>query len=139
MKKFGIEFDIYAKTDVQGSEKNELFARLTDLDLKPVGKGEVRWNFEKFLIGKDGKPIARFRSNVSPTDKQIVSQIRSALGLPEEKQAEENRSDKKPKDDKKSDTKKSDASENGSKKKSDNQHDDDSKSSSPSSQPDKKS
>lgn len=81
-EKFGVEFDIFSKVDVKGSQQQELFARLTRVDLEPAGKGDIKWNFEKFLVGKDGKPIARFRSNVSPKDNRLVEKVRSALGLP---------------------------------------------------------
>ena len=80
-KKFGIEFDLYAKVQVKGKKQVELFKRLTDCNLAPAGKGAIHWNFEKFLIGKDGKPIARFRSNVSPDDERIVSRLEAALGI----------------------------------------------------------
>ena len=95
--KFGIDFDMYSKTHVRGGKQAKLFKRLTELDLKPAGKGEVKWNFEKFLIGKDGQPLSRFRSNISPDDKRIVSQIRSALGMePEQPVAEEKSADVEP-------------------------------------------
>ncbi len=106
--KFGIEFDMFAKVDVKGDNQVELFKQLTKCELEPAGKGAIRWNFEKFLIGKDGKPIARFRSNVSPNDEVIVSKIKSALGIEivEEKEGaksgEKERNDAKVKQDKKS-------------------------------------
>ena len=84
--KFDVEFDIFSKIDVKGSKRKELFTRLTRYDLKPAGKGDIKWNFEKFLVGKDGQPIARFRSNVSPKDKRLVAEIRAALGLPKLKE-----------------------------------------------------
>lgn len=80
-KKFGIEFDLFAKVDVKGAKQAELFKRLTKCNLAPAGKGAIHWNFEKFLIDKDGKPIARFRSNVSPDDDKIVSKLKAALGI----------------------------------------------------------
>lgn len=91
-KKFGIQFDMYSKVKVKGEQKAELFKRLTKCNLAPAGQGEVRWNFEKFLVGKDGKPLARFRSNVAPDDDAIVSKLRAALGIEEEK----NKPDSKP-------------------------------------------
>ncbi len=80
-EKFGIEFDMYAKVEVKGKKQVELFRQLTKSKLAPAGKGDIRWNFEKFLIDKEGKPIARFRSNVSPDDEAIVSKIKAALGM----------------------------------------------------------
>jgi len=87
-KKFGIEFDLYSKVKVKGTKQAELFKRLTDCNLAPAGKGAIHWNFEKFLIGKDGKPIARFRSNVSPDDERIVSKLEAALGLDKKEKAD---------------------------------------------------
>ena len=80
-EKFGIEFAMFSKVKVKGKTQVELYKRLTRCELAPVGKGPVRWNFEKFIVGKDGKPIARFRSNVSPTDEKIVAQVKAALGI----------------------------------------------------------
>ncbi len=88
-KKFGIEFDMFAKVDVKGDNQVELFKQLTKCDLAPAGKGPVKWNFEKFLIGKDGKPFARFRSNVAPDDEVIVSKISAALGIAGDKKKED--------------------------------------------------
>ena len=83
-EKFGIEFDLFSKVHVKGKQQAEFFKRLTNCNLAPAGKGAIYWNFEKFLIGKDGKPIARFRSNVSPDDDKIVSKLKAALGIKDE-------------------------------------------------------
>jgi len=80
-QKYGIEFDLFSKVEVKGAGQVELFKRLTGCELKPAGKGPVQWNFEKFIVGKDGKPFARFRSNISPDDEKIVSKLRAALGI----------------------------------------------------------
>ncbi len=80
-KRFGITFDMFSKTTVKGKRQAEFFKTLTTQKLGPVGSGDIKWNFEKFLIGKDGKPIARFASNVSPDSKLIVSRIEAALGI----------------------------------------------------------
>lgn len=78
-KRFGIAFDIFSKVDVKGKKQAELFKRLTAMPLEPAGKGDIKWNFEKFIIGKDGKPIARFRSDVHPHSDEIVNTIKEAL------------------------------------------------------------
>jgi len=88
-EKFGIEFDMFAKVKVKGRQQAKLFRLLTKHELAPVGQGDIKWNFEKFLIGKDGKPFARFRSNVSPDDEVIVAKIRAALGIEEVKEKED--------------------------------------------------
>ena len=97
-KRFGIEFDLYAKVDVKGDKQAELFKRLTDYDLAPAGKGAIYWNFEKFIIGKDGKPIARFRSNVSPDDERIVSKLKAALAVNDKNKEDAKKEDVKKKE-----------------------------------------
>lgn len=121
-EKFGIKFDMFSKVDVNGKNQAELFKRLTNFDLAPAGKGKVHWNFEKFLVGKDGKPCARFRSNVSPDDKVVVTKIKEALGIKEEKKkdpkddAGKEKADKKPAEKKPADTKKPAVESSGKKK-----------------------
>lgn len=79
-KNYGVEFDMLAKVDVKGDAQSRLYAHLTGLDLKPVGKGDVKWNFEKILLDRAGTPIARFGSKVKPDSKDVVSAIETALG-----------------------------------------------------------
>ena len=74
-KNYGVEFTMFEKDDAC-----DLYKYLTDQEAKPKGKGPVRWNFEKFLVGKDGKVIARFGSGTSPDDKELVALIEKALG-----------------------------------------------------------
>ena len=96
-KKFGIEFDMFAKVQVKGKNQVELYRRLTGHDLAPAGKGDVRWNFEKFLVGKDGKPLARFRSNIAPDDKTLIAKLETALGIKQKKAEEEKAEEEKTK------------------------------------------
>ncbi|WP_337864754.1 glutathione peroxidase [Ignavibacterium sp.] len=75
--KYNVTFRLFDKIDVNGNNKSPLYALLTD---NPVtGKGDIKWNFEKFVIGKNGKIIARFPSSVEPTSDKIVSLIESEL------------------------------------------------------------
>ncbi len=78
-EKFGVTFDLFAKSDVNGEERNELYKSLCDLDLQPKGKGDVSWNFEKFVISRAGQPVGRFASRVSPTDDEFVSLLKQEL------------------------------------------------------------
>ncbi|MFK7767326.1 MAG: glutathione peroxidase [Mariniblastus sp.] len=77
--KFGVEFDMFAKSDVNGNDQSELYKYLTSLDLKPVGKGPVKWNFEKIILDKSGTPVARFGTRESPDSEAIVNVIETAL------------------------------------------------------------
>lgn len=75
--KYNVTFRLFDKIDVNGNNKSPLYAILTD---NPVtGKGDIKWNFEKFVVGKNGKIIARFPSSVEPTSEKLVSLIESEL------------------------------------------------------------
>lgn len=78
---YGVKFDMMSKVDVNGKDQHPLYKHLNGLDLKPKGSGDVKWNFEKFVIGKDGTPIARFGSRTKPDSKEFVAAIDSALGV----------------------------------------------------------
>lgn len=75
---YGVEFPMFSKVSVKGSDQHELFTYLTSLD-NPDFTGDINWNFEKFLISKEGKLLRRFRSNVKPQSKEIVSAIEKEL------------------------------------------------------------
>ncbi|XXV11212.1 glutathione peroxidase [Sorangium sp. So ce1335] len=77
--KFGVSFPMFSKIPVKGGNKHPLYAFLTRS--APGGEAqEVKWNFTKFLIGKDGSVIARFESSVAPDDPKLTQAIDSALG-----------------------------------------------------------
>jgi glutathione peroxidase len=78
-KNYGVQFDMFSKIDVLGSTKAPLYKYLTSPQTNPKFAGEVEWNFEKFLIGRDGRVIARFRSPVEPLSKEMTSAIEAAL------------------------------------------------------------
>ena len=77
--KYGVEFEMLEKVDVNGKSQCELYKYLTGFDTKPVGKGPVKWNFEKIVVDASGTPIARFGSKVKPNDSKLVTTIESAL------------------------------------------------------------
>jgi glutathione peroxidase len=74
--KFAVTFPMFSKMPVKGAGKSELYAFLTSSAAPP---GEVKWNFEKFLIGKDGKVAGRFPSNVEPGSPELRAAIDAAL------------------------------------------------------------
>lgn len=74
--KFNVKFPMFAKGVVKGPEKQPLFAELIAQAPK---SGEIKWNFEKFLIDAQGKVVARFDSGVTPEDKQVTAAIEKAL------------------------------------------------------------
>ncbi len=73
--KFGVTFPLFAKTKVLGPDKSPVYAFLT----KSTGGDEVGWNFEKFLVGKNGLVIERYSSNVKPLSSQLTEEIEKAL------------------------------------------------------------
>ena len=77
--RFDVTFDLFAKSDVNGDERNDLYKSLCGLDLQPKGKGDVSWNFEKFIIDRSGQPVGRFSSRVSPTDDEFVTVLKQEL------------------------------------------------------------
>ena len=79
-KNYGVTFDMFAKIDVNGDKAAPFFKHLTALETKPKGSGKVSWNFEKFLIGRDGSVVGRFAPTTAPDGDELVKQIESALG-----------------------------------------------------------
>lgn len=73
--KFSVTFPMFSKIPVKGGGKDPLYAFLTQA---PPGE-EVKWNFEKFLLSKDGAVIGRFKSAVDPEDPQLAKAIEGAL------------------------------------------------------------
>ena len=74
---YGVTFKLFDKIKVLGPDKSPLYAVLTDNSV--TGKGDVKWNFEKFLIDRDGKIVARFGNKVQPTSEKVVSAIETQL------------------------------------------------------------
>lgn len=75
---YGVDFPMFEKTEVKGDNQSELFKYLTTAE-NPDIKGNIRWNFEKFLVDGDGKLVRRFRSMAKPTGKKIVEAIDQTL------------------------------------------------------------
>jgi glutathione peroxidase len=77
---YGVSFPMFAKLKVRGRGQHPLYAELTKAQ-DPNGKaGGVKWNFEKFLINREGEVVGRFRSKTTPDDPSVLSAIESALG-----------------------------------------------------------
>jgi glutathione peroxidase len=76
---YGVTFPLFAKLDVKGSHQHPLYEILSEAADDAGKAGNVKWNFEKFLIGRDGKVVRRFRSKVVPEDPQLVGAIDSLL------------------------------------------------------------
>ncbi len=75
--KFNVTFPMFDKLHVKGPEQHPLYAALTGKEA--AFPGDVKWNFGKFLIGKDGKILKRFDSKVTPDSPEMVQAIETAL------------------------------------------------------------
>ncbi|HLK67899.1 MAG TPA: glutathione peroxidase [Bryobacteraceae bacterium] len=78
-RKYSVTFPMYSKISVKGDDKAPLYQFLTDKQAHPETGGEIKWNFTKFLVGKDGKVIARFESPVKPESPEVTAAIEKAL------------------------------------------------------------
>ena len=76
-KNHGVSFPMFAKISVHGDDKAPLYAWLTHSNSALAG--DVKWNFEKFLVGRDGSVIARFPSKVLPDAPELTKAIEAAL------------------------------------------------------------
>ncbi|MDB4412964.1 glutathione peroxidase [Pirellulaceae bacterium] len=76
---YGVEFDMLEKVDVNGDKACDFYKHLTSLETKPAGKGNIKWNFEKFLIDRKGNVIHRMPPTTSPDDDGLVNAIKLEL------------------------------------------------------------
>jgi glutathione peroxidase len=76
---YGISFPMTEKLDVNGPERHPLYGTLTATADREGEAGDVQWNFEKFLISADGRPVARFRPTVEPESQELTDAIESEL------------------------------------------------------------
>jgi len=77
---FLVNFPLFKKIEVKGPEQHEIYKFLTDPATNPDFPGEITWNFEKFIIGKNGKIVARLAPKVTPEDPELITAIEKALG-----------------------------------------------------------
>jgi glutathione peroxidase len=75
--KYGVTFPLFEKLHVKGQEQHPLYGALTGAG-SPF-PGDIKWNFGKFIIGKDGKILKRFDSRAKPDSQEVTSAIESAL------------------------------------------------------------
>jgi glutathione peroxidase len=75
--KYQVTFPMFDKLDVNGEHRHPLYQQLAG-DGSPF-PGKIRWNFTKFLIGRDGKILARFDSKVKPDAEELTKAVEAAL------------------------------------------------------------
>lgn len=76
---YGVDFPMFEKIAVTGAEKDPLYKYLTEKETNPEFAGEVAWNFNKFLVDRKGKVVARFASQDYPEAENVVKAIEDAL------------------------------------------------------------
>lgn len=77
--KFHVTFPMFEKIVVAGTDMHPLYKFLTEKETNPEFSGKITWNFNKFLIGRDGKVVARFGSKTTPEHKDVTAAIEKAL------------------------------------------------------------
>jgi glutathione peroxidase len=78
--KYDVTFSLFAKIDVNGSQRSPIYEWLTSRPTEPDGPGDIVWNFAKFVVGPDGDVVARFSPPTAPKDETLVSAIEQSLG-----------------------------------------------------------
>ncbi|MFG2791434.1 glutathione peroxidase [Streptomyces sp. NPDC048419] len=76
---YGVSFPMTEKVEVNGDGRHPLYDRLTGFADAEGHTGDIRWNFEKFLIGRDGKVVARFSPQTEPEAAELVAAVEGAL------------------------------------------------------------
>jgi len=77
--KFDVKFDMMSKVSVKDPDKAPLYKDLTSKEKNGDFGGEIGWNFTKFIVGKDGKVVARFDSKTKPDDPKVTEVIEKEL------------------------------------------------------------
>ncbi|MDQ0754354.1 glutathione peroxidase [Arthrobacter sp. B3I4] len=77
-RNFGVTFPLTTKANVRGKNQHPLYAQLTRFK-NGLLPGLVKWNFEKFLVNREGKVVARFAPTTEPDAPEVVEAIRKAL------------------------------------------------------------
>lgn len=78
-RNFGVTFPLTVKADVRGRSQHPLYAELTKFKTGLL-PGLVKWNFEKFLVNREGEVVARFAPTVEPDSAEVIDAIEGALG-----------------------------------------------------------
>ncbi|WEO96866.1 glutathione peroxidase [Streptomyces sp. FXJ1.172] len=76
---YGVTFPLTEKVEVNGEGRHPLYQRLVGFADAQGHSGDIRWNFEKFLIGRDGRIVARFSPQTEPESAEVVSAIEAQL------------------------------------------------------------
>ena len=80
---YGVTFPMFSKISVKGKDIHPLYAFLTSKETNPESAGAISWNFNKFLIGRDGQILGHYGSRTAPDDLELVQAIEQALQPPD--------------------------------------------------------
>jgi glutathione peroxidase len=80
--KYNVTFPMFEKIVVTGKDCHPLYKYLIDKTSNPEFSGKITWNFNKFLISREGRTLARFGSRTTPEDKEVIAAIEKALEPP---------------------------------------------------------
>jgi glutathione peroxidase len=76
---YGVSFPMTEKVEVNGEGRHPLYDRLVGFADAEGHSGDIRWNFEKFLVGRDGKVVARFSPQTEPESPEVVAAVEAQL------------------------------------------------------------
>jgi glutathione peroxidase len=77
---YDVTFDMFSKISVKGSDQNPLYRFITSPETDPDFSGDVRWNFQKYLVDRNGVIIGKFLPKVDPLSEEVTSAVEKALG-----------------------------------------------------------
>ena len=77
--KYSVTFPMFSKIDVNGEKAAPIYKHLTESDAKPAGKGPIGWNFEKFVIDREGQVAHRFSPRTKPESAELTKAIEAQL------------------------------------------------------------
>ena len=77
--KYSVTFPMMSKVSVKGDDKTPLYQFLTDKATHPDTGGEIKWNFTKFLVDRNGNVVKRFEPDVTPDSPEVIAAIQQAL------------------------------------------------------------
>jgi glutathione peroxidase len=76
---YGVTFPLTEKIDVNGADRHPLYQRLVETPDERGRTGDIAWNFEKFLLDRDGRIVARFSPPTTPDDPRVISAVEDVL------------------------------------------------------------
>jgi len=76
---YGVTFDLFSKISVKGDDRHPLYRFITSEESNPGFGGEVKWNFQKYLVSRAGKIVGKFQPKLNPQSEELTKAIEAAL------------------------------------------------------------